>query len=176
MDLKTVSCILPVAAAILCAGCARSTRHGGDAAEDVPAESEDTVADIEAWDAAGDAEPEGNDAPDAEEAPADMEDDEGECSPIGGPCVNDGDCCAPEGLPPVCMTDIIILQFPGGYCMAECNEEGDCGPGAECVDFSFIKYCLGTCSTASECREDEGYICDIIPYISDPNTYCIPAT
>jgi hypothetical protein len=95
-------------------------------------------------------------------------------STIGGPCETNEDCVAPVGLTPQCMTNLFTFVFPGGICTAVCTEAGQCGPMAECVDLSIIRYCLLKCSTATECRVDEGYICDIIPYITDTNTYCIP--
>jgi hypothetical protein len=107
---------------------------------------------------------------------ADIVPDEGPLhSSIGGPCSTAADCESPEGLTAQCLTDLItIIVMPGGYCTAQCQDVGDCGPGAACVDLSIVKFCIKTCSSAADCRQDEGYYCDIIPYTSDPNTYCIP--
>jgi hypothetical protein len=112
------------------------------------------------------------DPPDA----TDIRPDEGPLhSSIGGPCTTAADCDAPEGLTAQCLTDLItIIVMPGGYCTAQCQDLGDCGPGAACVDLSIVRFCIRTCSSAADCRQDEGYYCDIIPYTSDPNTYCVP--
>ena len=105
------------------------------------------------------------DPPPAEELPP---------QPIGGPCTSADNCVPPAGLAPFCLTNVLIFQFPGGYCTAECSAPGECGTSAECVDLSLIRYCVRKCSGPSDCRTDEGYICDTIPYIADTNTYCIP--
>ena len=107
---------------------------------------------------------------------SDMPAEETPCSPVGGACAAPADCCNPGGLTTNCLTDVAtILVFPAGYCTAMCVEPGTCGTDSECVDFlSLIQYCMKKCSSSSDCRTDEGYICDLIPYISDPNTYCIP--
>jgi hypothetical protein len=106
-----------------------------------------------------------DDMPPAEELPP---------SPIGGPCMSAENCVPPPGLTSFCLTSILIFQFPGGYCTAQCSAPGECGTDAECVDLSIIRYCVRKCSGPSDCRIDEGYTCNTIPYITDTNTYCIP--
>ncbi len=71
-------------------------------------------------------------------------------SSIGAACDADGDC----GNGGVC------LGLPGGYCSLECSAT-ECPGGASCwglgEDGSF---CLQDCTSNSECRGSDGYICD----------------
>jgi len=145
--------------------------------EAAPAEAIETMEAIETAETpdARDAADTFRDAPDGADAPA-----EGECtgpstSPAGGACGDDCDCAAIAGLAPRCLAELAVISLPGGYCTAPCPSAGSCGAGAECVDiFSLARYCMKRCSTVAECRGGEGYVCDVIPMISDTNTYCIP--
>ena len=175
--------ILPIAAlsiglsvpAALGAGCAESTVGPED-------EMTEEMPSIEVLDLAPEIELVGDIPPDvATDLPYDPDltdprPDEGSLhSAIGGPCVTAADCEPPEGLTAQCLTDLIsIIVLPGGYCTAQCQDVDDCGAGASCVDLSVVKFCIKTCSSAADCRQEDGYYCDIIPYTSDPNTYCIP--
>ena len=101
-----------------------------------------------------------------------------EKSPIGEPCENDEDCLAPEGLTPVCLTNVIsYIRFPNGYCSAVCPDVGTCGLGNECIIMEVfgivISYCFKRCSSPDECRVDEGYTCSTIPAVTE-DTYCVP--
>ena len=154
--------------------CAESTLPGDEAEEleiapidviDTVQESEPDADAIEISPIDTPADPGPEDLPPGEELPP---------SAIGGPCISAENCVPPAGLAPYCLTNVVIFQFPGGYCTAECTAPGECGTGAECVDLSIISYCVKKCSGPSDCRTDEGYLCDTIPYIADTNTYCIP--
>jgi len=180
MSGKTHGCLAPAwILPLLVSACAESTTPVHDVSVDetapdliVETSEPDPAAEIELIaDTPRDETVETPGDPDIVDIPSE---DGGGSSPIGGPCEANEDCTAPEELTPQCMTNIFSFVFPGGICTAVCTEEGQCGPLAECVDLSIIRYCLRKCSTATECRVDEGYICDIIPYISDTNTYCIP--
>jgi hypothetical protein len=93
---------------------------------------------------------------------------------VGEACTQDPECIVPAGVTPLCLLDYLVIAFPGGYCSGDCGLVEDCGPEGVCVDFSLGKICMKACATNDDCRVDEGYTCDIIPFISDPNTYCIP--
>lgn len=63
---------------------------------------------------------------------------------LGGPCTA---CSAGEHC---------LASFPGGYCAASC---GACA--GTCVEVTRAgEQCLASCTTDSECRVDEGYLCD----------------
>jgi hypothetical protein len=71
---------------------------------------------------------------------------------VGDPCTKASDCN--EGS--VCLTSL-----PNGYCSVKGCQSGSCPSGSECFQFdSGDTYCLKTCTSSSECREDEGYVCD----------------
>lgn len=85
---------------------------------------------------------------------------------VGAPCLGESDCDFGEGAD-------CIVDWPGGYCSRDCTLDGrcngascegfdDCGNGAPCG------LCLVTCATASQCRQNEGYICDDFGTCSPP--------
>ncbi len=81
---------------------------------------------------------------------------------IGDPCTDASDCAGPNGLTADCLTDLMsFVQFPGGYCTANCdpNTQDPCGAGAVCASMGGQGYCFKQCNDASECREAEGYEC-----------------
>lgn len=94
---------------------------------------------------------------------------------VGDSCDNVDDC---QGYPAVakeCLPDIMgYIDLPGGYCSAVCTSPAECGPDADCVDIYVASYCLKTCNEAEDCRTDEGYTCDMLPYIGT-GPYCIPS-
>ncbi len=95
---------------------------------------------------------------------------------IGDPCGAPGDCSPPTGLTAECLTDIGgFVQFPGGYCTAECTAEGPdpCEPDGVCVNLMMTSYCLKPCQDISDCREDDGYECDD-PMGQAGTTVCVP--
>ena len=74
---------------------------------------------------------------------------------MGAACTSDADCL---DLNAVC------LDLPGGYCVIpDCaGVEGACPAGSTCFLFGEQgSYCLDTCGASSECRVDEGYVCDV---------------
>jgi hypothetical protein len=72
--------------------------------------------------------------------------------PVGEGCSRSVDC----GTNGVCLSGDTL---PNGYCTATCNVSADCGTGAECVTGAGGKFCLASCTADSDCRVDEGYIC-----------------
>jgi hypothetical protein len=72
--------------------------------------------------------------------------------PVGTGCSRSVDC----GTNGVCLSGNTV---PNGYCSATCNVSADCGTGAECVTGAQGKFCLASCTADSDCRADEGYIC-----------------
>ncbi len=98
---------------------------------------------------------------------------------IGEACSELEQCDPPEGLVPECVKEvgeeIYAMQFPGGYCSSRCTigDPDPCEPDGICVSLMMQRYCLKKCDVNSDCREDEGYVCD------DPTgeasfTVCIP--
>ena len=74
-------------------------------------------------------------------------------APIGAPCVEDSTCGTGRFL---CATD-----HTGGYCFAECRDDGDCPSGSVCVGADAIS--TGACHVVCEpsrasCRA--GYSCE----------------
>jgi hypothetical protein len=88
----------------------------------------------------------------------------GKCAPdpatakIGIACTTTVDC----GTDPrsACLTEAGDL-YPGGYCgMEPCNDLEVCPPGATCVAIGGeAPGCYKTCSSDSDCRTADGYIC-----------------
>jgi hypothetical protein len=70
---------------------------------------------------------------------------------VGAPCNADDDC---GGANPTC------LGLPSGYCAPDCSTT-DCPEGSVCFEFDGgDMLCLASCGDNSDCRTDEGYICD----------------
>ena len=92
---------------------------------------------------------------------------------VGDACTFSSDC---SGVPvrPMCLTSISGIPMPGGYCSSDCHTDPDCGPGADCIDISIARFCLKSCTLVSDCRESEGYTCDLLP-TTDLGPYCIPS-
>jgi hypothetical protein len=96
----------------------------------------------------------------------------------GDACVEDHECTGVPGEGRFCMNWIELgggygVDFPNGYCSAECSGGEECGPGSDCVDFGYLGLCFKNCSSDGECRGAEGYVCYSIPYVTDI-TYCVP--
>lgn len=76
---------------------------------------------------------------------------------VGAPCADDGDCRFAADA--ACIT-----SFSGGYCSRLCDLDGACGEGAACelleCDTGPCAVCLVQCVSDSQCRFDEGYLCD----------------
>ncbi len=69
---------------------------------------------------------------------------------IGDACGLDADC-----------ESLMCLQLPGGYCTKSYCEFTGCPSGSTCYGFEGGgSACLDDCSSANQCRENEGYTCD----------------
>jgi hypothetical protein len=96
----------------------------------------------------------------------------------GDSCVEDEECVGVPGDGRFCMHRIELgggyyVDFPNGYCSAECSGAEECGPGSDCVNFGYLGLCFKRCSSDGECRSGEGYVCYPIPYVTDI-PYCVP--
>lgn len=96
----------------------------------------------------------------------------------GDACTEDEQCVGVPGEGRFCMDRIELgggygVDFPNGYCSAECAGAGECGPGSDCVNFGYLGLCFKRCSSDGECRTSEGYVCYPIPYVTDI-PYCVP--
>ena len=68
-----------------------------------------------------------------------------------------GDAC---GLDTDCES-LMCLQLPGGYCTKSHCQFTGCPSGSTCYGFeSGGSACLQDCTSANQCRENEGYTCD----------------
>lgn len=94
------------------------------------------------------------------------------------------------------------LRVPGGYCSNNftCETDADCGPGGGCykpidgasdtgdlhsaaiTDLNATGVCLKTCTASSDCRQADGYACEVplttdLYMVSDRpmDTYCVRA-
>jgi hypothetical protein len=68
-----------------------------------------------------------------------------------------GDACSGERA---CTEGLRCAPLPGGYCMSTCDLGGAPCDGA-CVETGRMgELCLKSCSGDSDCRTDEGYLCD----------------
>jgi hypothetical protein len=83
---------------------------------------------------------------------------------IGAACAVPSDCTGTPGTP-------FCGSFPGGYCSTDCTANASiCGAGGTCVDFGGgSSYCLETCTSQSNCRQD--YRCTSLGATS----VCVPA-
>lgn len=76
---------------------------------------------------------------------------------VGSPCTNDGACTF---LPDAACID----TFASGYCSRICDD-GACGPNGACAELDCggeaCKVCLARCTSDSQCRFSEGYVCDL---------------
>jgi hypothetical protein len=98
----------------------------------------------------------------------DLDNAGGLCAPdpantrTGEPCTTTVDC----GTDPrdACNSEVGD-GFPGGYCVMEpCDDVKVCSPGATCVALPFeTPACLSACTADSDCREGEGYVCQLFP-------------
>ncbi|MCA9685390.1 MAG: hypothetical protein KC457_24645 [Myxococcales bacterium] len=92
----------------------------------------------------------------------------GVCAPdpaaahVGEPCTTTVDC----GTDPrnACNNEVGD-GYPGGYCTMEpCDDVQVCPPNGTCVALPFeTPACMLACEVDSDCRSDEGYVCQLFP-------------
>ncbi len=77
----------------------------------------------------------------------------GALQPVGGPCTADADCAS--GM---CFGEL-EMGLSGGYCVAECTEDGGCwDPANVCVRAGGRDFCAKSCTVATpDCHD--GYEC-----------------
>lgn len=98
----------------------------------------------------------------------DLDNAGGTCAPdsalthVGVACTTTVDCGTYER--DACNNEVGD-GYPGGYCTMEpCNDIQVCSPGATCVAMPYeTPACMQSCSTDSDCRADEGYVCQLFP-------------
>jgi hypothetical protein len=77
--------------------------------------------------------------------------------PIGSPCTTSAQC----------GTGIFFcaVDHPNGYCKADCHKDADCPSGSVCAGAGAVSpgECHKTCTTPSDCRISEGYLCKMMP-------------
>lgn len=69
---------------------------------------------------------------------------------VGGACVVSSEC-APESQ---CRTG---EEFPMGMCANLCDSDADCPDGSVCTGDG--NFCMVSCGSNGDCREDDGYSC-----------------
>lgn len=113
----------------------------------------------------------------------------GGAAPFGGMCSKDADC---SGTGARCLTNVLSLPIPGGYCTASCKTDRQCGTGAACPfaamvdlaksflpDAGFVEslsVCMKKCTSATDCRA--GYGCTALPSVpflpASSGKFCMP--
>lgn len=98
---------------------------------------------------------------------------------VGEACEAATDCGGVPSPAPNCMTDIMgYVEFPGGYCSADCTSDDECGETGEgtCINAYIMTLCLKNCTESSECRTSEGYDCGELPsMLGIEGMFCLPA-
>lgn len=69
---------------------------------------------------------------------------------VGGACVVNSEC----SFDSQCRTG---EEFPMGMCANLCDSDEDCPDGAVCTDDG--NFCMVSCESNGDCREDDGYAC-----------------
>jgi hypothetical protein len=98
----------------------------------------------------------------------------GTCAPdpstanVGSPCSTTIDCGSDPRT--ACNTEAGD-GFPGGYCgMEPCDDVQVCPAGSTCVSQPHeTPGCWKSCSSDSECRTSEGYVCQLFPINPQPS-------
>ena len=100
---------------------------------------------------------------------------------FGAGCSDAADCVGYPAAHKRCLQDVMTLvNCPGGYCTACCNEPGEnvCGQGIDCVGATnAYLICLERCETDADCRTEDHYIChEGLYYMADTfsGKYCLP--
>lgn len=110
--------------------------------------------------------------------------------PLGSACTANTEC---TGANARCVTQLLVLPIPGGYCSAHCTNDRQCGPTGACpfagvagLAKAFLpdagaladsaSVCVKKCTTAADCRT--GYVCQALPQIpfilTSTAKLCIP--
>jgi hypothetical protein len=77
--------------------------------------------------------------------------------PIGSRCTASNSC----GTSPF---DCRTSGYPGGYCEKPCATDGDCPADSICgLVLDGARSCRRRCSGPSQCRQNEGYTCVVLP-------------
>lgn len=93
------------------------------------------------------------------------------CHPQNAPCAGEQSQC----LEQLSLGGFITVPFEGGYCTQPgCSSNADCPEGSGCFRGVGTPACLQRCTDDSQCRTDEDYGCDSIPFVGDGTTYCLP--
>ncbi len=97
--------------------------------------------------------------------------------PIGAACNADNECGT--GSEYTCLEELPLLtffavEFPGGLCTSGCQDDDDCPEDSACLKLLNSAGCMPRCDSASDCRRNEGYACNAIPFNADTRTYCLP--
>ncbi|MCB9679840.1 MAG: hypothetical protein H6733_00085 [Alphaproteobacteria bacterium] len=98
----------------------------------------------------------------------DLDNGGGTCAPdpattrVGEACTTTVDCGT---YPRDACNNEIGDDYPGGYCVMEpCDDVNVCSPGATCVAMPYeTPACMASCAQDSDCRVDEGYVCQLFP-------------
>ncbi len=100
---------------------------------------------------------------------------------FGAGCADVSECGGYPATEKRCLQDVMgIVNCPGGYCTACCNEagEGICGQGIDCVGvYDAYLVCLERCETDADCRTEDHYICHEGLYYMETvftGKYCLP--
>ena len=92
---------------------------------------------------------------------------------VGDACTNASSCTGVPGSGRMCLTTVFgYLDFPGGYCSANCTSAAECGSAGACVSILFGSYCLESCWSSASCRTSEGYSCQSL--FGSGSMYCLP--
>lgn len=70
----------------------------------------------------------------------------------GAPCTASVDCASAAGADPLCLSSALTDGlFLGGYCSEHCDPVAqDCGAGSVCLEFGFA-FCVASCENAGDC-------------------------
>lgn len=99
---------------------------------------------------------------------------------FGGPCNGDEDCTGYPAAEPFCEDMAAgVVPLPCGFCSAHCDEPHTwCATDVLCVGVEGIYTgCLAVCTSDSQCRTSEGYVCREMPYITSEypdHRFCLP--
>lgn len=100
---------------------------------------------------------------------------------FGSACDEESQCAGYPAENKRCLSNVMgLVDSPGGYCTACCDEagEGVCGQGIDCVGaYNSFLICLERCDTNADCRTEDHYECHAGLYYMEtifPGKYCLP--